>query len=746
MNLTIKARLIGGFSIILILLVISALFSMNRLSIIIDKLNEIVDVSAERVKLCGAINKDMTSIVRAEKNLILSNNEEKMAEYVQIIESVKAEMQKKEDKLNSISDKAGKEKLDAFKLNWSAYLENLKQVQAFAKLNSNTKAKNMSSGEGEKAFVTSEQIMDEIVLLSKKETQKADQASATQSASVESNHRALIASDIIQDMYAVHGKEKGIILEDEEVEMERHSAVIQKLKNDIKVKIDDFEKTASESGKAKMSEFKNSWSKFLEIDSKVIAMALENGNVKAFELSSGKGKELLNKSEAVLTALVEENDADMENEKIASDHIYDSSRNLMILISVSSVLLGILISAWIIKNINRGLQSASEVTKAVSEGDLEKDIKITSSDEIGELLTNMQKMVENLRNTTKAAERISEGDLTTKIKILSDKDTLGIALTKMLEKLKNIVFQITASSDNVASGSQQMSSSAEEMSQGATEQAAAAEEASSSMEEMASNIRQNADNASQTDKIAIKSSEAAQKSGEAVALTVKAMKQIAEKITIIEEIARQTDLLALNAAIEAARAGEHGKGFAVVASEVRKLAERSQSSAGEISKLSSSSVQIAEDAGEMLTKLVPDIQKTADLVQEISSACNEQNTGADQINRALQQLDQVIQQNAAAAEEMSSTSEELAAQAEELQATIAFFKLGDTLTGNAPYSRMQPKKNLKSQIAHIDKPNKKVALNEKTSSRRQLQPNSQNGFSLEMGGIGDSLDGEFEQY
>jgi methyl-accepting chemotaxis protein len=197
------------------------------------------------------------------------------------------------------------------------------------------------------------------------------------------------------------------------------------------------------------------------------------------------------------------------------------------------------------------------------------------------------------------------------------------------------------------------------------------------MEEMASSIQQNADNARQTDKLASKASEDARSSGDAVVRTVGAMKQVAEKISIIEEIARKTDLLALNAAVEAARAGEHGKGFAVVASEVRKLAERSQTAAAEISRLSSDGVQIAESAGQLLAKLVPDIQKTAELVREIAAASAEQSSGAAQVNKAIQQLDQVIQQNSAASEEMSSTADELSSQAELLQSTVAFFKTGD---------------------------------------------------------------------
>jgi methyl-accepting chemotaxis protein len=325
------------------------------------------------------------------------------------------------------------------------------------------------------------------------------------------------------------------------------------------------------------------------------------------------------------------------------------------------------------------LNVAAEYVDRISKGDIPPRIADSYNGDFNEIKINLNVLIDSMEEVTKVSQEIANGNLVVSVKTRSDKDELMKALASMTEKLTHIVEEVTTAADNVAAGSQQLSSATQEMSQGATEQAASAEEVSSSMEEMVSNIRQNADNAQQTEKIALKASQDAREGGQAVMETVSAMKEIAQKISIIEEIARQTNLLALNAAIEAARAGEHGKGFAVVATEVRKLAERSQLAAGEINRLSGASVGIAEKAGEMLARIVPDIQRTADLVSEINAASSEQNTGSEQINQAIQQLDKVIQQNAAMTEEMASTTEELSSQASQLQETVGFFKIGDRL-------------------------------------------------------------------
>ncbi|MFA7348369.1 MAG: methyl-accepting chemotaxis protein [Desulfurivibrionaceae bacterium] len=279
------------------------------------------------------------------------------------------------------------------------------------------------------------------------------------------------------------------------------------------------------------------------------------------------------------------------------------------------------------------------------------------------------------------AQRIADGDLAHTKMEANKEDEIGQlaeALDSMVLKLREIIQDVRMAADQVAAGSHELSSSSQQVSQGASEQAASVEEISSSMEELASTVAQSADNARQTTAIASKAAKDAVEGGKAMTETVGAMQHIAEKIEVIEEIARQTNLLALNAAIEAARAGEHGKGFAVVASEVRKLAERSQVSAQEIKGVASASVATATNAGKVINEIVPQIQKTAELVQEIDAASNEQARGLEENAKAIEQFDQVIQANSAAAEEMASTSEELTAQAARLQETIAFFKVDDS--------------------------------------------------------------------
>ena len=476
------------------------------------------------------------------------------------------------------------------------------------------------------------------------------------------------------EMLRMVRNEKNLTMQANKDDLARFDTEVTKPRQALVAALEAAEATASTQGKPLWAGARGAVQQVGAVHDKIRA-AIERGAAdEARNLSATQVAQFVNEAAKNLVGVVELNQTILEKAKIDAGQEYDSARVLMLSMVIGSMLIAVSAALWIAINISRGLSRAGELAKAVAIGDLSQEIEVKSNDEIKDLVDSLNDMTANLRVTAGVADTIANGDLTVRVQRFSDKDVLGISLERMVEKLRQVVSEALSAADNVSAGSQELSSSSEELSQGATEQASSAEEASSSMEEMASNIKQNADNAAQTEKIARQSAADAQASGEAVGRAVEAMRTIAEKITIVQEIARQTDLLALNAAVEAARAGEHGKGFAVVASEVRKLAERSQTAAAEIATVSSQTVKAAAEAGEMLTRLVPDIQKTAGLVSEISAACREQDIGAEQINQAIQQLDKVTQQNAGASEEMSATSEELAAQAETLQSSIAYFR------------------------------------------------------------------------
>jgi len=497
-----------------------------------------------------------------------------------------------------------------------------------------------------------------------------------------------------------------VLLESDKQKMQGYGDQIKQLSDEITKAGEAYEKTILDAdGKSLFKEFVDSRGVFRPILGKIVELSMAGRTAEATALYNG---EATTAAMAELTSINKLVDFNVKMAKQTAENnrvLSNAAVKFTITMAFVGIILATCLGVFISRIIARPLREAVDAANRLAEGDLTVNIQAMSKDETGQLLA---------------------------------------AMANMVEKLKVVVVDVKSAADNVASGSQELSSSSEEMSQGATEQAAAAEEASSSMEQMSSNIRQNADNATQTEKIAVKSADDAKQGGKAVAETVHAMKEIAGKISIIEEIARQTNLLALNAAIEAARAGEHGKGFAVVAAEVRKLAERSQHAAGEISELSASSVQVAEAAGEMLTRMVPDIQRTAELVQEISAACKEQDTGAEQINKAIQQLDQVIQQNASASEEMASTSEELASQAEQLQGTISFFRTGEGAAA----------RKVSSISGRRQTPPRKVSADHGESSPVNGHANGYHkpvrvaagGVILDMEGGRDGLDGEFERF
>lgn len=361
------------------------------------------------------------------------------------------------------------------------------------------------------------------------------------------------------------------------------------------------------------------------------------GMDKANEIFTEETSKHLKKVEGLLTEIVDQS----EKHIMTDEKMLDSARNtrsvimiISIIVALISILFSVIISRGLIIPINKGVKFAERVAN----GDLTASVDVNQKDEIGKLASS---------------------------------------LSNMVAKLREIVENVRSGAENIASSSQEMSSTSQAMSQGSSEQASSAEEVSSSMEQMVANIEQNATNSKQTEEIAIISAQSIRKGSGTTTMAVQSMKDIANKIQIVNEIAFQTNILALNAAVEAARAGEHGKGFAVVAAEVRKLAERSKIAADEIAVVSKAGVEISDQAGKQLQAVVPEMDRTVNLVQEIAASSLEQNSGADQINNAIQQLNQVTQQNAAASEELATASEELSAQADQLRNVIAYFKVGN---------------------------------------------------------------------
>jgi methyl-accepting chemotaxis protein len=524
---------------------------------------------------------------------------------------------------------------------------------------------------------------------------------------VSRSSRVEMASELEKDILLQTRAEKNILLSSSDAELEKLEVEMTKLRASAAKTREEIFAVASESGKKLIDRFGTVYGQMNVVQDQIIKLA-KTDKAKATEHSMTEGRKAVAEATEAVTDYVNNVQKAMAERVAQARDEGSHAQTLLLALVLASFAIAVTTAIWMSFSISRALGRAVVLARAVADGDLSQTVSVSSNDEVGDLMKSLGAMVERLRV---------------------------------------IVSEALTAAQNVSAGSQELSASAEQLSQGATEQASSAEEASSSMEEMASNVKQNAENANQTEKIAAQSAKDAEASGAAVGRAVEAMQTIAEKILIVQEIARQTDLLALNAAVEAARAGEHGKGFAVVASEVRKLAERSQAAAAEIGTLSAETVKVARDAGSMLSRLVPGIKKTAELVEEITSACREQDVGSSQINQAIQQLDKVGQQNASASEQVSSTSEELASQAEQLQSTISFFRIDHgQKTGAAPIDRAVTQLRAKAaSMSAADRGAKKSAAPAAKPSARALKVANGGGFAFAMDDGGDDRDAEFQR-
>jgi methyl-accepting chemotaxis protein len=669
MRITVRVKLLGSFGVVVLVAGVMGIVANDGINRLGTTAADLAGLYTERLLTAGQIRTNYLEEIRVEKDLILETDDAKIPMWDAALIKYREEMRDHLEKMINISSEKNKKNVEKLKEAMDHAIITQDRIRALAKRNSATHANDLSLGAGEKAFHEVRSSLKPLIERGTGEGVTQDRLRA-----------ALLASRIADGLAMAMAYERSSLAVSDDARsiafVKESDARLEALKPDVAAltrMLANQDQRAADELTARLA----NWQKIHEA---IDPLALENSNAHADDLSTGEGRE---NSNTILAGIDEIVKVARENMTLANEAAESLSSQIRIALYIAitlALLVAVGAAVWLSVSISRGLDKAVGLAKAVAGGDLEQKIAVDSDDEIKDMVDALNVMVANLHENARIAahlaglaDRVANGDLSITVTPRSDEDILGNALKTMVEKLRMVVAETVAATQNVASGSEQLSSGSQQLSQGASEQAASTEEAAASMEQMAANIKQTADNASQTERIARQSSLDAQASGEAVQRAVAAMQTISEKITIIQEIARQTDLLALNAAIEAARAGDHGRGFAVVASEVRNLAERSQIAASEINALSVDTVKVAQEAGQMLGKLVPDIKRTAELVEEITAACREQDAGANQVNQAIQQLDKVTQQNAAAAEQMSASSEELSAQAEQLQESIAFF-------------------------------------------------------------------------
>jgi methyl-accepting chemotaxis protein len=726
MGFTIKKKLIGAFAAVLVLMCGLSYVSITRLAGFNEGLHHIVDITAKRAQIASLMEVEFLAIEAAQAEMLLAEQTSEVEHLHQEIKQHVANLAAYREKIGTLAEGGDQTLLASFDANFAPYSALEAEIAALATSNSNFRAREQSRTEGHATFVQFEQAAQAIQTdIAGMFNGGQESASEALNALVLALHRAKIA-------------EKNTLLE---TEKEAQGELADVLASEIRAAQAAFSNLSSVMGAssgARIAELRTAMQDAIHAAEVSEKLALENTHVLALGLMAGPGAEIINSSKEVLHKVVVSNLESMEAEKHLTSALYNSSRMTILGVSAFAVSFGVIAAFILATSIGRGLARAVNVARMVAVGDTSVDTTPSTRDEIGDLLIALGEMNASLNVMADVADSIAKGDLTVEATRRSDKDQLGRSLERMLEKLREIMSGASISAAGVADGSQAMSATSEQLSQGSTQQAAAAEEASAAMEQMSANIRQSADNAAQTEKIALQASKEASESGAAVSEAVEAMKTIAKKINIIQEIARQTDLLALNAAVEAARAGSHGKGFAVVASEVRKLAERSQQAAAEIGELSTKTVDVSERAGGMLESLLPSIQRTSDLVQEISAATREQNIGADQINQAIRELDAVIQQNASSSTEAASVSQSLAAQSDQLRAMISYFRID------------APGANTLGRVTGGSRPTGSAIRKPGPASPRSTpaqapSASKHGGFELDLDG-GEIPDSEFERF
>lgn len=681
-NMTVRSKLIMAFSILIGLMGVIFTIAFFRFNEMNARINEITDVTSHKVLLIGQIKHDITAISRDQKNLITAIDEQKMAEIGRVIDKNVKSINDNMAKLESLSDGEMLALVKSLKDVLDEYFNVQKTIQQIALQNTEIKAEELSDNEGKIAFEKALATLNEAI------------------GNVSSKELTAQLVLLKQAVSQINSIEKDLIIAKTEDDLEKHLNQVADAEKLHEQTTAELNRRLTGEAKLLFDKFEMQFATYYAVHQQVRNFAKINSGGKAEELSITQGEKIDDQADEVIGRIYDIINAQLETDQVETDEMYDSVIRTMIVVILVAILVGSFVGIWLLRDVTSSLSMATSAIKKIAAGDFSADVKSDKTDEIGVMLKELQMMIEKLRSSVEVAKRVSKGDLTMDFQTMKNRGgDLDEALEEMVTNLREIASSIYNGAENVSAASQQVASASQQMSQGAQEQASATEEVSASMEQMVANIQQNTDNSRETEKIANKAAKDINVSSDSVSETVDAITTIAERIAIIEEIASKTDLLALNAAVEAARAGEHGKGFAVVAAEVRKLAERSQKAAAEITEISAKTVRAAGESKKLLLSTLPDITKTAELVQEIAAASVEQTTGADQVNSAIQQLSQVTQGNASAAEEMSSNAEELSSQAEELKSAVSYFRLSAGYTPKNIVDRKAKKFSVRPRVA-----------------------------------------------